>query len=276
MLELDRMTSPTTRLDDASIVASLNALFRTEFKRRDERYFRGRRGDLTVSVQPTATYPKAIIRLKNGEQTHEELMELSHLALAKILTEYEFQSVLDIGAGWGAAARCFNFLGKDLHTVEMVADRSSGITTGGDYVQTPPLGPFDLVWASHVLEHQRNVGAFLDKVFTDTREGGLVAITIPSALSSMIIGHPTIMTPLHLIYHLILAGFDCREARVKNYDWQFSVIVQKRANCIRPSNIAATHYPQGAPDFYPDLLKWFPIDMPQSGDIWGEVDAIKW
>jgi len=260
------MSSPTTR----------PSVFRTEFKQLDERYFRGRRGDLTVSVQPASTYPKAIIHLKHGDQTHEELMELSHLALAKVFTEYEFQSVLDIGSGWGAAARCFAFLGKDLHTVEMVTGRSDGISTGGDYVQTPPLGPFDLVWASHVLEHQRNVGAFLDKVFTDTRDGGLVAITIPSALSPMIIGHPTIMTPLHLIYHLILAGFDCREARIKNYDWQFSVLVQKRPNGIRRSNIAATHYPQDSPDYYSNLLTWFPVEVPPSGDMWGEVDAVNW
>jgi hypothetical protein len=130
--------------------------------------------------------------------------------------------------------------------------------------------------SSNVLEHQRNVGAFLDKVFTDTLEGGLVAITVPAALSSMIIGHPTILTPLHLVYHLILAGFDCRYARIKNYDWQFSVLLEKRSNGVRRSNIAATHYPQDVPDYYPDLLRWFPIDMPESGDIWGEIDAVNW
>jgi hypothetical protein len=115
------------------------------------------------------------------------------------------------------------------------------------------------VWASHILEHQRNVGAFLDKVFTDTKEGGLAAITVPSALCPMPMGHPSIFTPLHLIYHLVLAGFDCREARVKCYDWQFTVLVTKRSNGVPRSNIATTHYPLDAPSYHPDLLKWFPV-----------------
>jgi SAM-dependent methyltransferase len=250
--------------------------FRVEHKTIDERNFRGQRGNMLVEIRPEATYPQTRVRVTIKNRVLDELLEFAHLGLAKVLTEYDFQSVLDIGSGFGAAARCFRFVGKDLHTVEAVKDRTSDIEITGDYIHTPPLGPFDLVWASHILEHQRNVGAFLDKVFTDTKEGGLVAITVPSALSPMIIGHPSIFTPMHLIYHLVLAGFDCREARVKCYDWQFTVLVTKRSNGLPQGNIATTHYPLDAPAYHPDLLQWLPVAISESGDAWGEVDAINW
>lgn len=250
--------------------------FRSEFKQQDERHFFGRRGSVSVSISPAANYPQAMIEVRDGDRRFEQMIELSHLALAKLVTEYDFETVLDIGSGWGAAARCFQFLGKRLQTVEVVDNRTEGVSMGGDYLSTPPLGPFDLVWASHVLEHQRNVGAFLDKVFTDTREGGIVAITVPSALSPIIIGHPSIFTPMHLIYHLVLAGFDCSEARVKQYDWQFTVIVKKKPSGVERSNIAATHYPLDAPSFHPELLRFFPIPIPEHGHAWGELDGVNW
>ena len=55
----------------------------------------------------------------------------------------------------------------------------------------------------------------------------------------------------------------------------FKTTVSESAQMCEDS-AAATHYPQDAPDYYPELLRWFPIDMPESGAVWGEIDAINW
>jgi 2-polyprenyl-3-methyl-5-hydroxy-6-metoxy-1,4-benzoquinol methylase len=134
---------------------------------------------------------------------------------------------------------------------------------------------FDLIWCSHVLEHQRNVGAFLDKVFDDLADGGIFAVTVPFALSPMIVGHPNIFTPMHVIYHLVLAGFDCTSARVKTYDQQISVIVRKQYNGVPRSNVAATHFANDA-NFVAKLRDFFPVEVPPRGHIWGEVESLNW
>lgn len=38
---------------------------------------------------------------------------------------------------------------------------------------------FDCVWSCHVLEHQLNVQSFLERVISCTKDGGVIAITVP-------------------------------------------------------------------------------------------------
>lgn len=92
----------------------------------------------------------------------------------------------------------------------------------------------------------------------------------------MIMGHPNIFTPMHMVYHLILAGFDCSAARIKSYDWQFTIIIRKHYNGVRKSNIASTNFPMDAPNYLADLLEYFPVRVPENGHIWGEVDSLNW
>lgn len=249
-------------------------LFRVEGKVDDERRFLGKRGDASIEFIPVDPYPETLLRIQTPRARFEERLQYSHLGLAKVLTEFEFASVLDIGSGPGTTARAFKFLGLDVQAVEITVDHGQDVV--GDYVTTAMGRQFDLVWCSHVVEHQRNLGMFLDKVFNDTHDNGVVAITVPSALSPLIVGHAAIFTPLLLLYHMVLAGFDCREARLKCYDWQFTVIVKRRPNGIRPSNVAATHFSFDAPNYYPELREWFPVSIGDNGHAWGEIDAIAW
>ena len=68
---------------------------------------------------------------------------------------------------------------------------------------------------AHVLEHQRNVGAFLERLHALLVEGGVLAITVPvHPRERLIAGHLTSWNAGLLCYNLVLAGFDCRAARV--------------------------------------------------------------
>jgi SAM-dependent methyltransferase len=154
-------------------------------------------------------------------------------ALTRLL-EYPFKTVLDIGSGAGTQARLLREAGKRVTTISMLPPAD----VIGDYVRLPFAEPFDAIWASHVLEHQPNVNLFLSKCYSDLRENGILAITVPPHKDAIVGGHVALFNPGILIYNLILAGFDCSEARVSplyagkvTIPYNISVIVQKkRAN----------------------------------------------
>lgn len=138
------------------------------------------------------------------------------------LLRRDFRTVLDIGSGDGTHAKAFGEVGKTVTTVNLYppADRV------GDYAGMM-FFPHDAIWCCHVLEHQRNVGAFLEKCYRDLRPRGWLAITVPPMKPEIVGGHLTLWNAGLLLYNLILAGFDCREASVKTYGYNVSVIVQK-------------------------------------------------
>ena len=91
----------------------------------------------------------------------------------------------------------------------------------------------DAIWCSQTLEHQRDVGTFLNKMFDDLTDGGVPAITVSyQANSRLDFGHCNLFSPLILIYHHVCAGFDCIEASVKSYNDNIGIIVRKRWNGI--------------------------------------------
>lgn len=134
----------------------------------------------------------------------------------------EFRTVLDVGSGTGLHAEILRKAGKEVTTISL--DTADIV---GDFV-TADLGVYDCIWASHVLEHQRNVGLFLDKCFNCLRNDGILAITVPPLKHNIVGGHLSLWNAGLLLYNLILAGFDCSEAAVKEYGYNISVIVRKK------------------------------------------------
>ena len=141
------------------------------------------------------------------------------------LIKMKFKTVLDIGSGTGEHAKAFKHAQKEVTTISLIEPAD----IIGDYNDQVFFEKFDCIWASHVLEHQRNVGDFLDKCFVDLKEGGILAITVPPEKASIVGGHLTHWNAGLLLYNLILAGFDCSEASVKAYGYNISVIVRKKA-----------------------------------------------
>ncbi len=144
--------------------------------------------------------------------------------LLRLLASYRFQSVLDIGSGRGEHSRLLRYYGKDVFSVDLNRDADYV----GDFLEVAIDRRFDVVWCSHVLEHQRNVGLFLDKMIDCVDEGGVLAISLPvHPRERLIAGHITSWNAGLLSYNLVLAGLDCRDARfLQSYDLAY--IVPKR------------------------------------------------
>lgn len=145
---------------------------------------------------------------------------LGDQALDRLL-EHKFDTVLDIGSGGGQAAERLRAAGKRVTTLDR--DPAAGADFALDYMEFG--GSFDAVWCCHVLEHQRNPGAFLDKLAWDLGPGGALALTVPPLKTALVGGHVSLWTPGLLLYHLVLAGFDCRAARVGSYGYNVSVLL---------------------------------------------------
>lgn len=163
-------------------------------------------------------------------------------ALQDVLLNERFDTVLDVGSGGGEHAAIFVRHGKQVTEIDFgtsvyaQAPRSGSSDTVilKDFNDVTFDRSFDLIWASHVLEHQPNVQAFLRKIAGLTHEGGLIAITVPPAKFQLVGGHLTLWTPALLLYNLVVAGLDCREARVLCYGYNISVILRRRSVSLPP------------------------------------------
>lgn len=153
-------------------------------------------------------------------------------ALSRLLEYGDVHRILDVGSGAGEQAAIMRAAGRDVVTVSL----ESPADYVGDYQTADFPGSFDAVWVSHVLEHQPNVNMFLRTCFSDLRDDGVLAVTVPPMKDEIVGGHLTVWNAGLLLYNLILAGFDCRNARVSapyssgpGYPpYNISVIVRKR------------------------------------------------
>ncbi len=93
----------------------------------------------------------------------------------RLLCDYDFKTVLDIGSGLGGHAELFKLFDKDVYSVDLHHDADYV----GDFLDVEFKQKFDVFWCSHVLEHQRNIGLFLDKAFHCIKDNGILAISVP-------------------------------------------------------------------------------------------------
>lgn len=130
--------------------------------------------------------------------------------------------VLDIGSGPGEHSRAFEAAG--FHVEQCDLDGGEGRR----YEDMPPdLEGFGCIWASHVVEHLADLQANLVKMRLDLKAGGLLAVTVPPLKHEIVGGHVNLFNAGLLLYRLILAGFDCRDAAVKQYGYNISVLVRR-------------------------------------------------
>jgi len=191
-------------------------------------------------------------------------------ALDKLLAEYEFSTVLDVGCGSGRHLERFRAAGKRASGIDIVG-LAEGVLVA-DYLRHEFEQPFDCLWTSHVLEHQLNVNFFLRKVFADLREGGVLAVTVPPLKHAIVGGHVTLWNAGLVLYNLVLAGFDCREARLKQYGYNISVITPKIPAAIPYGEL---HYDDGDIDL---LAPFFPQHprLPICQGFCGDIRQLRW
>jgi SAM-dependent methyltransferase len=156
-------------------------------------------------------------------------------AAQKLLDDYSFETVLDIGCGAGEQSEVFLRHGKKVTALDygksiyFEKNQHRMPCLIGDFNTMKFDQQFDCVWASHVLEHQLNPGLFLRKAFEVTKEGGVVCITVPPLQREILGGHVSFWNAGLLLYQLVLAGFDCRDVSILHYGYNISVIVKKKS-----------------------------------------------
>src|SRR5262245_8738517 len=92
---------------------------------------------------------------------------LADQALQKLTSEYDLTTVLDIGCGAATHSYFFAAAVKRVTGIDYRPRRKGVIEA--NYLQHKFDEPFDCIWASHVLEHQPNVQAFLHKIYQDLK-----------------------------------------------------------------------------------------------------------
>ena len=188
---------------------------------------------------------------------------LGNDAIEKLVRDYEFTTVLDIGCGAGEHARFLIEHGKTVTTLDAGHYHDFQPDFVGLYEEITFSQKFDCIWLCHVLEHIRNPGLFLDKIFDDLVDGGILAVTVPPLKHNIVSGHINLFNPGILAYHLIQAGFNCSNAAVKVYGYNISIIAQKHA----------TGLPRGEWSFK-YITGLFPFPMKQGAD--GRVLSANW
>lgn len=101
-----------------------------------------------------------------------------------MVNEYVFQSVIDIGSGRGLQADFFRNHGKKVTKLDLGRSARAEIRGDemiGDFLTMNVRETYDLVWASHVLEHQPDTTHAIKKFFEFCSPTGTVAITVPPA-----------------------------------------------------------------------------------------------
>ncbi len=188
--------------------------------------------------------------------------------------------VLDIGAGDGRHADPMRAAGLNVTTIDLMSPvllmKSAHVPSGscwpapdiqGDYLNVPaPDKAYQAIWCSHVVEHQRDVGAFLRKMFSELEDGGLLAVTVPPMGESLVGGHLNQFTEAGLVYNLVCAGFDCAEARVGIYGYNISVLVEKR-----PFDCPVLCFDAGDIEALRDFFPW-----PVHQAVRGRLGNVRW
>ncbi|MGH8617570.1 MAG: class I SAM-dependent methyltransferase [Burkholderiales bacterium] len=199
---------------------------------------------------------------------HHFTLNFAVHAIMKLLEGYDFESVLDIGSGDGEHAKFFRHFGKQVYSVDLEGKADYL----GDFTQLTLDRQFDVVWCSHVLEHQRNVGIFLEKLFAALKDDGILAITVPvHPRQRLIAGHITSWNAGLLCYNLILAGFDCREACLLQTNELSLLVRKKRAVLEGPGQPVAAHH---RAERLQDLARFFPFPATHDGNA--EVLEVNW
>jgi SAM-dependent methyltransferase len=186
-------------------------------------------------------------------------------AARKLVKDYSFNTLLDIGSGPKSSAySLFIDNGKTVTRQDINPDYQPDLL--GDFNNLAIVDQYDCVWCSHVLEHQLNVNHFLTKIFHTLKDGGVLAITVPPRKDEIVGGHVTLWNAGLLLYNLILAGFDCKNAAVKSYGYNISVIVEKKTAILPNLN-----YDTGDINA---LNEFFPLGVFEGFD--GNIQELNW
>lgn len=147
--------------------------------------------------------------------------------------------VLDIGVGRGQISEWFlnngnpesiDAVGLETDSYGMKSDLKQLVRIRECSVEYMPYEEdfFDVVIASHILEHVPNMGRALTEICRVTKLGGWLYVFIPKYTDRVCAGHINTGWNLgQLIYVLLLNGFDVKNGHFIEYGYSLCAYVQK-------------------------------------------------
>ena len=137
-----------------------------------------------------------------------------------LLAGYSFHSIIDIGCGKGDLfaylhSRSVDYSGTGIDMIDKDQVRTDLFDyLQGNFDELPGRKRYDLVFSSHTIEHNANTGAFLERYFSQVREGGVFCLIWPPPKSRIVGGHVHVFNLGLMVYNLVRMGIDCREVEM--------------------------------------------------------------
>ena len=140
-----------------------------------------------------------------------------------------FKSCLDIGSGYGVQTEILRHAGLEVFQLDKYAPSAEYQVDFLEYVFDQK---FDVIFCSHVIEHQRNVGNFLDKIYDILNDDGVLIISAPMHDAEFLVeGHLNCFTTPYFIQHLLHAGFNLKGGKYLSFSGiENAAIVAKDLN----------------------------------------------
>ena len=136
---------------------------------------------------------------------------IEFLGSSQNLIGEKYKTALDIGSGNGVQTEILRHAGLEVFQVDKYSETADFQV---DFIDHEFKQKFDIIYCSHVIEHQRNVGAFLDKIFDILDDDGLLLISAPKHPAERLVeGHLNCFFTTYFMQHLIHAGFDCKNGK---------------------------------------------------------------
>ncbi len=137
--------------------------------------------------------------------------------------------VLDIGGALGHHVKIMRKFGLSVDSIDKYEENTE---FKGDFNTYKFKSKYDMIFCSHVIEHQRNQGIFLDKIYDILKNDGDLVISGPKHPAERFVeGHiSTTILPVFMQI-LIYAGFDCKNGKIMQIAGiENSFIVKKAKN----------------------------------------------
>ena len=141
------------------------------------------------------------------------------------------QTVLDVGCGDGNLSRYMIAQGYSVLGIDKIEPDIDSALWNYRYGLLedwwPFVGKFDIVLASHVLEHIQDTGVALGHLRNCMKDDGWLLVIVPPFKHEIVGGHVHVFNMGLLMYNLILAGFDVKHGHFCKHGYNIGAYVQK-------------------------------------------------